>query len=231
MGLDMPPCIFRLTNSVIPFRKAPTITSESDHVGKTNTSPDRLTFPPRGHNRDVHRFPEISLAGGSTLKETSNHVSSSQFHGQADRDTQPCRCRDSQKTPLDDQESHPIAPKAKRHRRRSRKPRQVREDVDIQEDEARRGDSMQNPSQHNMRRLDSGLLPFPVHPWPYYPPPFIISIPVTVVPIAPMMVGPSRFTNTNIDSGNVTNIHMYDVGNNNSRHLEVRKGGVFLCSE
>lgn len=200
--------------------------SKSNRVSGTHTSPDSLkrstedSSLPHAHIPDVPRFSETSSVRGYPLQETYNAGSSSQLYGQTDRDTQSYRPHDAQKTP--DCESNSDAPKARRRRRRPRKSHLVREDVGMQETEARRGgDPIGNASRLNIRPfspLGSGLLPFPVQPWPYYQP-LMIWIPVAVVP---MVAGPSGLTMTNV-AGNVTNIQIYD---DNSTNLRIRRGTV-----
>lgn len=190
--------------------------SESNRVSGSRTlkwSTD-ISPAPDGHNRDLPRFPEIPLARGWTHQETSKAVSSSQLHGQADRDAQSCFIHDGQKGAVEDHESNSEAPKVRRRRRRSRKSRLVREGAEMWQD-----------NEVRVQPSGSGVQPFgnfPVQPWAYYPPAFMIAMPVTVVPFAPIMAGSSGLTVTNV-AGNVTNVQMYD---NNSTNVRVNKGTV-----
>jgi hypothetical protein len=136
---------------------------------------------------------------------------------------------DVRATPSNDCELHSEALKDMGHRRGSRKST-VGDEFVRKDKDGRKADSIGNNERNKnsfiQNPLGQGFLSCPVQPWAYYPPPaFMVMMPVPVIPMGPMF-GPSQWTN--IDSGNVTNIHMYDSANNNSTNSRITKSTGFV---
>lgn len=158
-----------------------------------------------------------------TSQAMASASSSPRVDSQSDKGTQPACLPHKAGTALP--KDHSEAPKRTGRRRRSRKSRAPRKETEMEDGLDRNFASQPNTIPFIPNTLGPGFLPFP-QPWAYYPPPgFMIMMPLPFVPVVPM-IGPSQWTN--INSGNVTNVHMYDVANNNSTNLRIKKGTVLV---
>jgi hypothetical protein len=169
----------------------------------------------------------------STISSDEDHASINAQQG--DWDTQATfDRREVGMTALENDEFCSEALKEKGRRRRSRKSRATRE-MKMDGEDGMEADQMGSGTLGNDSNLNAipnglapGLLPSLVPSWACYAlPAFMIMMPLPVVPIVPTF-GPSQWTN--INSGNVTHLHMYDSANNNSTNLSIRKGIVLSSS-